>query len=130
MPVRQNVLAGDAAAKENTRHGTDILWFDEDKASLEMRVRQLQTGQHWAEEPLSRVSHLVTNVRVVDIHHDQVTVSCRFLVYRNRVDDETDIWVGRREDILSRSSGGWRLRNRPIYLDQNVLLAKNLTVFF
>jgi 3-phenylpropionate/cinnamic acid dioxygenase small subunit len=130
MPLRRNVHFQDLANLENTRAGEDILWFDEDKTTLAKRVLQLQTGQHWAEEPLSRVSHLVTNIRLQSVDDDEVVVSCRFLVYRNRVESETDMWVGRRQDTLRRNSDSWKLRRRRLLLEQNVLLAKNLTVFF
>jgi 3-phenylpropionate/cinnamic acid dioxygenase small subunit len=76
------------------------------------------------------VSHLVTNVRIVALHGDEVVVSCRFLVHRNRVADETDFFVGRRRDTLRRTADGWKICRRELLLDQNVLLAKNLTLLF
>ncbi len=60
----------------------------------------------------------------------EVTVKCRFLIYRNRVETETDILVGKREDLLRRDDGNWQIARRKIVLDQNVLLTKNLTFFF
>ncbi len=130
MPVRQNVHSADTG-REFTTPGRDVLWFDEGKETLTKRVRQLQTGEHWAEEPVSRVSHLVTNVRVVEDSGEQVEVSSRFLVHRNRVDTESDTLIGRRRDWLTPDpNGGWLLRKRLLMLDQSVLLAKNLTVFF
>src|SRR6266550_1414076 len=45
-----------------TRADSDINWFDEGKDTLSRRVRQIETGMHWAEEPRSRLSHLVANV--------------------------------------------------------------------
>jgi 3-phenylpropionate/cinnamic acid dioxygenase small subunit len=57
-------------------------------------------------------------------------VRCRFLVYRNRVETETDLLVGKREDLLRRTGSGWRIARRKVMFDQNVLLAKNLTFFF
>ena len=59
-----------------------------------------------------------------------MSVRCRFLVYRNRVETETDILVGKREDLLRRVGLDWRIARRKILLDQNVLLSKNLTFFF
>jgi 3-phenylpropionate/cinnamic acid dioxygenase small subunit len=53
-----------------------------------------------------------------------------FLVYRNRVETETDLLVGKREDVLRRVNGAWQISQRKIILDQNVLMAKNLTFFF
>lgn len=130
MPVRQNVHSSDSG-REFTAAGRDVLWFDEEKETLTKRVRQLQTGEHWAEEPVSRVSHLVTNVRLVSVSEGEVEVSSRFLVYRNRVDAEADTFIGRRRDwLVPAADDGWLLRRRIVLLDQSVLLAKNLTVFF
>ena len=60
----------------------------------------------------------------------EVGVRSRFIVYRNRVETETDFLVGKREDLLRREDGDWRIARRKIVLDQSVLLAKNLTMFF
>lgn len=139
MPMRRNVKYGEEQ-REFTREGQDIAWFDEGKDTLVRRVKQIQTGIHWAEEPVSRISHLVTNVQLVEATPSiaearEVTVRCRFLIYRNRVETETDILVGKREDVLRRANGSkdsddWRIARRKIVLDQNVLLSKNLTFFF
>ena len=129
MPMRRNVKFGEQE-RENTREQQDMSWFDEGKDTLSQRVRQILTGVHWAEEPLSRVCHMVSNVQLLNVTPDEVSVKCRFLVYRNRLQDETDFFVGKREDTLRRVDGQWRIARRKIILDQNVLLPKNLTVFF
>src|SRR6266481_5889366 len=67
MPIRRNVKFGQHAVRENTRLGEGISWFDEDKWTLTKRVEQILTGVHYAEEPLSRVCRLVTNVRVIGV---------------------------------------------------------------
>jgi 3-phenylpropionate/cinnamic acid dioxygenase small subunit len=135
MPMRRNVKYGDEEG-EFTRTGSDVNWFDEGKETLSRRVKQIETGIHWAEEPRSRLSHLVTNVQVQSAEPSvadpqEVAVTCRFLIYRNRVETETDILVGRREDQFRRNGtgAGWLLARRKIILDQNVLLSKNLTFF-
>jgi 3-phenylpropionate/cinnamic acid dioxygenase small subunit len=135
MPMRRNVKYGDATEHEFTREGADISWFDEGKDTLTRRVRQIQTGIHWAEEPQSRIAHLLSNVQLLEATPDaataqEVTAKCRFLVYRNRVETETDFLVGKREDTLRRQGEGWLISRRKIILDQNVLLTKNLTFFF
>ena len=134
MPMRRNV-PHDEPEREFTRAGLDVNWFDEGKDTLTRRVKQILTGIHWAEEPPSRICHLVSNVQVVTATPaaaapSEVTVKSRFLIYRNRVETETDFLVGKREDVLRRVNGGWQIARRKIVLDQNVLLAKNLTVFF
>jgi 3-phenylpropionate/cinnamic acid dioxygenase small subunit len=129
MPLRRNV-PHDEPEREFTRAGADVNWFDEGKDTLTRRVKQILTGIHWAEEPPSRICHMVSNVQVVADDPAEVTVKSRFLVYRNRVETETDFLIGKREDRLRRVNGGWKIARRKIVLDQNVLLAKNLTMFF
>lgn len=142
MPLRLN-LRHDEIDDEATRAGEDVCWFDEGKSTLTKRVEQIRTGEHWAEEPFSRVSHIVSNIRIHSVKPEagdgnvtrgsrpaEVEVGCRFIVYRNRVAAETDLWVGRRTDTLRATPDGWLLRRRHLLLDQNVLLAKNLTVLF
>jgi 3-phenylpropionate/cinnamic acid dioxygenase small subunit len=135
MPVRRNVRFGQHAEKENTRQGEGISWFDEDKWTLEKRVEQILTGVHYAEEPLSRVTHMVSNVRLLEVAPSvegvaEVVVGCRFLVYQNRVEYETNTFVGRRVDTLRRNGDSWLIRRREMILEQNVLLAKNLSILF
>jgi 3-phenylpropionate/cinnamic acid dioxygenase small subunit len=140
MPIRRNVKFGQHAEKENTRQGEGISWFDEDKWTLGKRVEQILTGVHYAEEPLSRVTHMVSNVRLLEASPApedpapeetvQVVVGSRFLVYQNRVEYETNTFVGRRIDTLRRNGESWLIARREMILEQNVLLAKNLSILF
>ncbi|MBR1201329.1 MULTISPECIES: 3-phenylpropionate/cinnamic acid dioxygenase subunit beta [unclassified Bradyrhizobium] len=135
MPIRRNVKFGQQAARENTKRGEGISWFDEDKWTLTKRVEQILTGVHYAEEPLSRITHMVSNVQIKGARPDiaaarELDVTSRFLVYQNRVEYETYIFVGRRNDTLRLTDDGWKIARREILLEQNILLAKNLTTFF
>jgi 3-phenylpropionate/cinnamic acid dioxygenase small subunit len=135
MPIKRNVKSGEHALRENTREGVDINWFEEDKWTLTKRAEQIMTGVHWAEEPLSRVCHMVSNIQLIGIRSNaeapaELDVRSRFLVYQNRVEHEAYFFVGKRSDTLRLEATVWRLLRRYIELDQNVLLAKNLTVFF
>ena len=90
------------------------------------------TGVHWAEEPVSRTRHCVTNIVVGEKQNSEpleVAVSSNILTYRNRMNTETDWFVGRRFDTLRESRGEWRIARRLIEIDQNVMMAKNLTLF-
>ena len=133
MPMRKNVSYGNRHKDVTAEH--DLAWVHDDKDTLRKRVKQIQTGIHWADEPISRVSHLITNIRLVDPisalrEGEKTTTKSRFIVYRNRLEDETDFLVGRREDTLVRAGGELKIARRKIILDQSVLLAKNLTMFF
>jgi 3-phenylpropionate/cinnamic acid dioxygenase small subunit len=134
MPMRRNVKVGEEG-REFTRPDHDINWFDEGKDTLRRRVQQILTGIHWAEEPVSRISHMISNVELLEVRPSleapaESLARCRFLIYRNRVETETDLLVGKREDLLRRTDAGWQIARRKIILDQNVLMAKNLTFFF
>src|SRR4051794_1398793 len=61
MPVRRNVKFGEQY-RENSDPDSEISWFDEGKTTLAGRVRQINTGLHWAEEPFSRVRHIISNI--------------------------------------------------------------------
>src|SRR5262245_27391551 len=132
MPMRRNVPRAEPE-REYTRHGTDVNWFDEGKDTLTRRVHQVLTGVHWAEEPPSRICHIVSNVQILHTSSTaaipvEIGVKSRFIVYRNRVETETDFLVGKREDLLRRVDGGLQIARRTTSHDQNVPPAKDLAV--
>ena len=131
MPMARN-MASDDSGREFTIEDEDVNWIDEGIETIRQRVAQLATGLHWAEQPPSRTSHMISNLRVLENSDglDEVKTRCRFLIYRNRLEDEQNIFVGKRNDTLRRVNGSWKIARREIYLDQNVMLSKNLSVFF
>jgi 3-phenylpropionate/cinnamic acid dioxygenase small subunit len=135
MPMEYNVKFGEHGAREFTKREEQMSWFNEGKWSLGKRVEQIETGVHWAEEPLSRVCRLVSNVQLTAIETNasgetEVDVSSRFLIYQNRCEYEQYFFVGDRSDRMRRTAQGWKLAQREIRIHQNVLLAKNLTILF
>ena len=129
MPLARN-FRHDQPQDEYTRVRRDSAWFDEDKQTLAQRIRQIQGGDHWAEEPHSRTTHLVAGIRVASASESQVEVKSRFVVYSNRNEREAQLFVGKRLDVLRRAAGSFQIASRSIHLDQNVLLAKSITTFF
>lgn len=128
MPTRTNRLRrerGQEIGKE-----TDLAFFDDDKGTLQARVKRLDTGMAWAEDPPSRTRHLVTNVRIEPLPGGEYAVRSNFFLYRTRLRTDENLFVGRRHDVLRRTPEGLRIARREILLDQNVILAKNLSVFF
>jgi 3-phenylpropionate/cinnamic acid dioxygenase small subunit len=135
MPMEFNVKFGEHAQRELTKREEQMSWFNEGKWTLTKRVEQILTGVHWAEEPLSRVCRLVTNVQLSAIETNEageieVDVSSRFLIYQNRCEYEQYYFVGDRLDRVRLTNAGWQLASREIRLHQNVLLSKNLSIFF
>ena len=129
MPIARNVRF-DQPALEYTREGQEANWFDEGKDILRKRVQQIEGGDHWAEEPRSRTTHLVANVRIEAVDGADITAKSRFVVCAYRLEHDVDLFIGKRIDVLRREAGALKVLRRTIYLDQSVLLSRNLTTFF
>lgn len=128
MPVRRTVTSADIE-REFTKPG-EVAYFDDDRAYLEMRVRKLEAGSAWSEDPPSRSRHFVSNVRILEAEGDEVTVEACFHVYRTRLERDVDQWVGRRVDVVRRSGGGFLLVKRHLFLDQTVIQSTNMSTIF
>lgn len=109
----------------------ELALLDEVGWTLRGRVARLETGMAWAEDPPSRTRHLITNIEVEPGQSpSEVRVYSNFMVYRNRAETEQEIYVGARRDVLRRVEREWKIAYRKVILDQNVLLAKNISIFF
>jgi 3-phenylpropionate/cinnamic acid dioxygenase small subunit len=109
----------------------ELAILDETKATLRARIARLDTGMAWAEDPPSRTRHMISNIEVEEGDTaSELKVYSNYLVYRTRGETEQDFYIGRREDVLRRIDGAWKIARRKIILDQNVLLAKNVSIFF
>lgn len=125
------MLDADRYDEEDLAGADELGLFDEDIKTLAARVARLDTGMAWAEDPPSRTRHLITNIEIVrGTSGSELTVHCNFIVYRSRGETEQDFYVGARQDQLRRVDGAWKIANRRLILDQNVLTAKNLSIFF
>jgi 3-phenylpropionate/cinnamic acid dioxygenase small subunit len=141
MPVRSNrypkvskaisILDPERYAEEELAKEDELAILDETKETLARRIARLDTGMAWAEDPPSRTRHLIANIEVEPGESESVLkVYSNFIVYRNRGETEQDFYVGGRRDVLRKVNGTWKIARRTIVLDQNVLLAKNVSIFF
>ncbi|PVE77903.1 benzene 1,2-dioxygenase [Microbacterium testaceum] len=128
-PIRSNRLRRQQAL--SIAAPGESAFYDETRDSLAWRIRRYDSGMAWAEDPPSRTRHLVSNVSVRQRSDDLLQVRSAFIVYRNRLHTEVDIYAGGRNDVL-RPSGvhGFEVVKRTILFDQNVLLMKNISTFF
>ena len=124
-PVREDLDRG-----EEDFHRPHLLThFDEDRGTMALRVARLRTGSAHAEEPPSRVRHFVSNVKMLDASDPQrVLVASNFMVFRSRSGREETLFVGTRRDWWLRVDVGWRLAERLIIFDHDII--DNITVFF
>lgn len=122
-PIRVTRKSGNAAVVE------DIGWFDDNRASLALRVKRLATDVAWAEDPPSMTRRFVTNIRVSPADEGYLVTS-NLMLFRSRGDGGTyDLIVGERTDRLRELDGDLKISRRRILLDQASLGTKNLGVF-
>ena len=128
MPIRRNVTTADLDL-EFTKPG-EMAFFDDDRLMLEMRVRKLEAGSAWSEDPPSRSRHFVSNVRILGVEGDEITLEAAFHLYRTRLNTEVDSWIGRRVDVLRRQGESFQIARRHLFLDQTLILAANMSTIF
>ena len=127
MPTRYNRLRRES--NKEFSGPDEAAFFDEDKASIAMRIRRLNTGMAWAEDPPSRTRHLIGNLEAAPLDNGEVQARTAFLVYRSHLETDHQLLSGSRDDVLRHVGGEWKVAKRTILLDANVLLDKNLSVF-
>ena len=131
VPIRKNLPFNQRFEDATDDHQT--AWIDDNRMSLAARVYQVMTKIHWAEEPLSRVSHLVSNVYVDRVEQgergQEIIVKSKLLVHRSRMEEAGEMLVGKREDRIRRTDAGLKIFWRKILIDQATLSAKNLSFF-
>lgn len=107
--------------------------FDDDYSMMHGRLRKVLSDVGWSENPASRTRHVVSNVTIDgESIENELSVTSSFLLYRNRLERQVDIFSGERRDTLRRvkSEAGFEIAKRTILIDQSTLLSNNLSIFF
>ena len=73
---------------------------------------------------------VVSNVQTEEAGNGEVKVFSNLILYRTRLETTTDVFAGRREDLLRRNGAGFNIASRKVVLALNVLPSNNLSVFF
>lgn len=104
--------------------------FDDYLEHLQKRVARFKQPTAWAEDPPTRHVHVISNIEAfVGDGENEYIVYSTFVNYRSRIEDDNDMLIGRRSDVLRRTPAGLRLARRKITITQTVLQAKNLNTF-
>jgi p-cumate 2,3-dioxygenase beta subunit len=94
----------------------DLVLVDDDISRVRARVKRLNSRRAHREFPWSRTRRLITNVRLVDQHDDEVTVTANFIVYRLRNGD-VNPYIGRYIYRLVRQGDSLKIRFRRAEMD-------------
>jgi ethylbenzene dioxygenase beta subunit len=108
-----------------------MTFFDDRKADIDTRLKRLETGMAWSEDPPTRHVYAITNVEAFETGvSGEYEVHSIFTQYRHRADYDASTLMGRRRDILRADGSSFLIAKRLILLQQSVLMAKNISVFF
>lgn len=121
-PVRADV----SRAQEKEDEAQRLPLFDENKASLILRVDRLDTELAWTEIPPTRTRRFISNITADTEQDGLVLVRSNFMVFRSRSFREEWLVVGCREDQWSKGEK-WLLRERKILVDHCTV--ENLSLF-
>lgn len=125
LPIRESVQGAQGLSVE-----AELVFLDEDKPSLAMRVKRLDTGLAFVEMPQSLTQRMVSNVQVQNGQQGgELDVRSNFILFQVRHDRHEGSFVGRREDRLRRVDGRWKIASRKILLAQ-AILPRGISTFF
>jgi 3-phenylpropionate/cinnamic acid dioxygenase small subunit len=91
--------------------------FD-NRSRISTRIKQLKTGKRHAQNPASKLRHLISNVELLATDGDELEVGANFLVYESRERGVT-LWAGRTEWTLRRGEGDFRIARKKVMLVNN-----------
>jgi len=135
MPIRRvpvfDTTTTDRAIDHELTGRDQLAYFDDDRATLELRVNRIECGLAWAEEPPSMFRRVIANIEVVPQDEPHVVrVHSNVVLYRSRFADKQETLVGHRTDLIRDASDGLRLSDRTVVLEGTVVGACNITTFF
>jgi benzoate/toluate 1,2-dioxygenase subunit beta len=90
----------------------------DNRARIATRVRQLRSGKRHAQTPPSRLRRVVSNVELLGEQDGDARIGANFLLVESRARG-TQLWAGRSEYRLRRTSDGLRMAAKKVLLVDN-----------
>lgn len=114
----------DVVAPENA-----LAYYDETRATLELRARKLASTLAWTEYPPSRLRYFVQVMTIDGDGGDELAVDSNVLAYQTRHDSVEHFYFALRRDQLRRVDDELRIARRSVEIDRSRLPSENLSVF-
>ena len=121
------LLTGDASYyvppndKPDADHRYTLFTIADDIVRLRERIIRLKDPNCHAEFPPSRTRRLITNVRIVGVDGDAISVAANFAIFRYRRNEPPREFVGRYRYKLRRTDAGLKIAERRAILDAEEL---------
>jgi 3-phenylpropionate/cinnamic acid dioxygenase small subunit len=92
-----------------------VSWEFNDRRRLEERVERLATGRAFSQMPITRTTHLYSNLEMLTSGLDGMEVLCNFLIQTN-LNGRPSQRAGWNGFLLRRTEAGWRIVMKRIGL--------------
>jgi 3-phenylpropionate/cinnamic acid dioxygenase small subunit len=104
----------DPAADPDTR----LSHIYDNRARLETRIKLLQTGHRYSQEPASRMRRLISNIEVAEGRDGKLIAGSNFILAELSVQARPEMhwWVGRATHHLRRVDGQMRMSVKKVVL--------------
>jgi p-cumate 2,3-dioxygenase beta subunit len=123
----EKLLADDAAYyvppndQLESDHRSTLFIVADDRERIRQRVIRINDPNCHAEYPKSRTRRMISNVRIVSVDGDLITVSANFVCYRFRRYERVREYVGGYRYILRQAGDRFRIKERRVLIDAHEL---------
>lgn len=123
----QELLTDDAAYyvppndELESDHRHTLFLIADDRERIRQRVIRVLDPNCHAEYPKSRTRRMISNVRILDVDGDLVTVAANFVCYRFRRHERIREYVGSYRYVLRRSGESFRIKERRVLIEAHEL---------
>jgi p-cumate 2,3-dioxygenase beta subunit len=102
-------------------HRNTLFLVADDRERIRQRIIRINDPNCHAEYPKSRTRRMISNVRILGVDGDLVTVAANFVCYRYRRYERIREYVGAYRHILRRSGDSFRIKERRVLIDAHEL---------
>ena len=102
-------------------HRNTLFLIADDRERIRQRVIRINDPNCHAEHPKSRTKRMISNVRIIAMEGNLVTVTANFVCYRFRRYERVREYVGEYRHILRRAGDTFRIKERRVLIDAHEL---------
>ncbi len=102
-------------------HRATLFLVADDRERIRQRVIRIKDPNCHAEYPRSRTRRMISNVRIVAVDGDLVTITANFVCYRFRRYERIREYVGGYRYVLRQTADGFRIKERRVLIDAHEL---------
>jgi p-cumate 2,3-dioxygenase beta subunit len=102
-------------------HRNTLYLIADDRERIRQRIIRVLDPNCHAEFPKSRTRRMISNVRILSIEGDLITVTANFVCYRYRRYERIREYVGCYRHVLRRVGDFFRIKERRVLIDAHEL---------